>query len=103
MVAFRLGPRRLILLSDPDGIEQVLVTNARNFTKHFALRMNSLLLANGLLTSEGDFWLRQCRLIQPVFHRERIAGYGAIMVAYAERMAAAWPDGERDVHAEMMR
>jgi cytochrome P450 len=93
-----------MLVSHPDAIEDVLVTKARNFTKHFALRMNSMILANGLLTSEGDFWLRQRRLIQPAFSRDRIAGYGAIMVAYAERMAGQWRDGEmRDVHAEMMR
>jgi cytochrome P450 len=102
--AFRLGPRQLILVSNPDAIEDVLVTNARNFTKHFALRINSLLLANGLLTSEGDFWLRQRRLIQPAFLRERVNAYGPIMVEYAERMVAGWRDGEtRDLHADMMR
>ncbi len=81
-------------------IEQVL--HSRNFTKHYALRMNRLLLGNGLLTSEGDFWLRQRRLIQPVFLRERIDSYAPDMVASAQKQIASWRDGEiRDIHAEM--
>ena len=77
----RFGLRRIFFVNHPTLIEQVL--HSRNFTKHFGLRMNRLLLGNGLLTSEGDFWLRQRRLIQPVFQRERIAGYGPDMVAFS--------------------
>src|SRR5690348_3608887 len=40
VVRLRLGPRRVFLLTDPSVIEEVLVTQAKNFTKHFALRMN---------------------------------------------------------------
>ena len=104
LVPFRLGPRPFMLLSHPDHVEYVLVANNDNFRKHYLLRMNRLLLGNGLLTSEGDLWLRQRRLAQPAFHRQRIAAYGAVMVQYAERMLAAWRDGEgRDVHADMSR
>src|SRR5439155_2829938 len=98
-VALRLGPRRVILVSDADAIEQVLVTHNQNFRKHFALRLNPLVLGNGLLTSEGDFWLRQRRLAQPAFQRQRIATYGAVMVEHTERLLADWRPGEtRDVH-----
>jgi cytochrome P450 len=104
VVSVRIGWKRAYLVNHPDLIEQVLVTDARNFTKHFGLRMNGLLLGNGLLTSEGDFWLRQRRLIQPAFLRERVAGYGPDMVALAARMVSSWHDGEnRDVHADMTR
>src|SRR5262245_30589302 len=48
VAAIRLGPLRALLVAHPDGIEQVLVTGSRNFTKHFGLRMNRLLLGNGL-------------------------------------------------------
>jgi cytochrome P450 len=103
VVAFRLAWRRILLLSHPDHIEYVLATNSRNFIKHFALRLNRLLLGNGLITSEGDFWLRQRRLSQPAFARERLAGYGDIMVACAQRRLATWRAGEtRDLHKEMM-
>lgn len=104
VVPLRLGPVRALLLSHPDAIETVLVKNNRMFTKHFSLRLNRLLLGNGLLTSEGDFWLRQRRLAQPAFHRGRVALYGEIMVAYTERLLATWREGEtRDIHAEMTR
>jgi cytochrome P450 len=96
----RFGLKRIFFVNHPDLIEQVL--HSRNFTKHFALRMNRLLLGNGLLTSEGDFWLRQRRLIQPVFLRERIASYAPDMVASAQKQIASWHDGDvRDIHAEM--
>jgi cytochrome P450 len=51
-----------------------------------------------------DFHLRQRRMIQPAFHRQRIAGYAESMIEFAERMASEWRDGEvRDVDKEMMR
>ena len=102
VVRIRLGPRSLYLVSHPDLIEEVLLRNNANFRKHYALRMNRLLLGNGLLSSDGDLWLRQRRLVQPAFQRDRIVGYGAVMVDYAERMLERWRDGEvRDIHAAM--
>jgi len=99
---FRFGLKRIYLVSSPGLIEQVL--HSRNFTKHFALRMNKLLLGNGLLTSEGDFWLRQRRLIQPVFQRERLTSYAPDMTACTQRQIDGWRDGdERDLHVEMRR
>ena len=98
----RFGLRRLYLINHPELIESVLLTNSRNWVKHYALRMNRMLLGDGLLTSEGDFWLRQRRLIQPVFHRDRLAGYGTVMVELTERLVASWREGEtRDLHADM--
>jgi cytochrome P450 len=103
-VPFRLGPRRAVLLSHPDYIEQVLVTQGQNFIKGPLYGVLRPLLGNGLLTSEGQFWRRQRRLAQPAFHRERISAYGDTMAQYAARMVDAWEDGEvRDVHADMMR
>ncbi|HEU0076556.1 MAG TPA: cytochrome P450, partial [Longimicrobiaceae bacterium] len=61
-------------------------------------------VGNGLLTSEDALWLRQRRLAQPAFHRERIAAYAADMTAYAARMAEEWQGGQvLDVAREMNR
>ncbi len=95
---------RVYYISHPDYIEEVLVNQARKFIKGRILRANKGLFGNGLLTSEGDFWLRQRRLAQPAFHRARIAAYSETMVRFTERLMAGWRDGEmRDIHAEMMR
>ena len=104
VVALRLGPRRLLVVNHPDLVEDVLVTQNRRFIKHFALRRARRALGKGLLTSEGDFWRRQRRLAQPGFHRERIAAYADVMVAFAERLLATWEDGQRrDAQNDMMR
>jgi cytochrome P450 len=93
-----------IFVNHPDTIEEVLVTNARKYTKGRVLRANRHVFGEGLLTSEGEFWLRQRRLAQPAFHRARIASYAATMVEYTQRMLEGWQEGEeRDVHQEMMR
>lgn len=93
-------------LFHPDQIEEVLVTKARSFHKHAALRTRffSRIAGNGLITSEGEFWRRQRRLAQPAFHRQRVNAYGEVMVEYAERLMAEWQPGEtRDIHHEMSR
>ncbi len=88
----------------PDDIESVLVTRYRSFTKGIGTRANPELFGNGLLTSEGDFWLRQRRLSQPAFHRTRIAAYAEIMARESDRMLSTWHDGaELDIHREMMQ
>src|SRR5260370_4652264 len=95
---------KTIFINNPDLIEEVLVTNARKYSKGRVLRANRHVFGDGLLTSEGDFWLRQRRLAQPAFHRARIASYAATMVEYTQRMLNGWRGGEeRDAHQEMMR
>ncbi len=102
-VPLRLGSRRVVILSHPDLIEEVLVTKNRHFEKHFALRTTRRTLGKGLLTSEGDFWRRQRRLAQPAFHRDRVAAHAAVMVELTERMLDGWGDGEtRDAQADML-
>lgn len=103
VVPLRLGPRHGLLVYHPDAIEEVLVTRSRDFVKSPGVRLLGQLLGNGLFLSEGEVWLRQRRLVQPAFHRQRVAAYGEVMTAYTVRRLADWKDGDvRDVHAEMM-
>jgi cytochrome P450 len=87
--------RHLVLAKHPDLVREVLVVQAKALRKGLGLQRTKVTLGNGLLTSEGEFHLRQRRLAQPAFHRDRIAGYAATMVALAERDAASWQDGQR--------
>lgn len=104
VVGARFYALKAILLNGPENIENVLVTQNHKFIKARVLRLFKPVFGNGLLTSEGDFWLRQRRLVQPAFHRERITAYGKIMVDSALEMLAEWRPGEvRDVHQEMMK
>ena len=96
------------LVSHPDLIEEVLVTKSTSFIKSKDYRDELSFLGNGLITSEGSFWLRQRRLAQPAFHRKRIAAYSETMVSYAQRLLTSWEasaksGAERDVHEDMMR
>jgi len=106
VVLIRVAHLKAYILNHPDYIEEVLVTKNRSFIKDRTLRRRPfrLFFGNGLLTSEGDQWLRERRLAQPAFHRDRLAVYAQAMVSYAERMMDNWRDGEiRDVHRDMMR
>jgi cytochrome P450 len=104
IVLFKIGNERVYLFNHPDLIRDVLVTNQKNFTKSRALVRAKRVLGEGLLTSEGQFHLRQRRLVQPAFHRDRIAGYARSMIEYADRVADNWTDGARiDMHHEMMK
>ena len=104
IVSYRMGGEHLFLVNDWQHIREILVTNNRNFTKSRGLERSKRLLGRGLLTSEGAFHLRHRRLMQPAFHRERIAGYGQTMVEYADRMRNAWTDGATlDIAREMNR
>ncbi|MGC1187044.1 MAG: cytochrome P450 [Candidatus Acidiferrales bacterium] len=94
----------VVFVNHPDLIEKVLVSESRNYMKGRGLQANRELFGNGLLTSEGDSWLRQRRLIQPAFHRERIAAHAGTMIEQGRRLVESWGDGEtRDVHADLMR
>ena len=94
----RLLNFRTLFINHPDDIEDVLVNKARKFEKGRVMKANMRLFGEGLLTSEGDFWLRQRRLAQPAFHRARVAAYGTTMRArmWVRRMpsacaASVWP------------
>jgi cytochrome P450 len=94
LTSFRIGPRRLFLASGPELIEQVLITDAKHYVKHFGARAYKPVLGNGLVTSEGEFWHRQRKLIQPVFLKARVQSYGPIMGDLTVRMLDSWGSGK---------
>jgi cytochrome P450 len=102
--AFRMGKIQAFFINHPDLIRDLLVTNHSKFMKGRALQRAKGLLGEGLLTSEKEFHLRQRRMIQPAFHRNRINEYAKSMIELGERMAGEWSAGEvRDIDKEMMR
>ena len=104
IVGLRFFNLRTYVITHPEQIEDVLITNARKFIKGRVLRANRHLFGNGLLTSEGEFWLRQRRMMQPAFHRSRIAQYASTMTACATRLLESWKPGQSiDLHDAMMR
>ena len=103
VTSFRLGPQQAYFLNDPELIRDLLVVNAHKFKKGRALQRAKTLLGEGLLTSEGEFHLRQRRMIQPAFHRAQIADYSRSMVEFAEETSDNWRDRETlDIDREMM-
>ncbi|MDI3463268.1 MAG: hypothetical protein OJF50_002089 [Nitrospira sp.] len=104
---FRLGLKTRYLFSHPDLAEDVLVKHADRFAKTYDPRRPSglaLVLGNGLITASGDVWKRHRRIIQPIFHRARIATMVDQMAQVGEHRMVGWAaeDGlSVDIAAEM--
>ncbi len=108
LVHLKLARQSAYVVSHPDAIRDILVTNQSNFLKSRMLERAKLLLGEGLLTSEGEFHTRQRRLVQPAFHRDRLVRYASDMVACAENQSRLWESradakAAVDVSEEMMR
>ncbi|MGB2625882.1 MAG: cytochrome P450 [Candidatus Acidiferrum sp.] len=102
IVFYRFFHVPVVMISNPDAIEMVLVRNAANFHKSRDYAAIRSFLGNGLLTSEGRFWQSQRQLIQPAFRHENISTYAQIMSDSAATLLSNWKDREtRDLHHEM--
>jgi cytochrome P450 len=109
VVRFRApGRGQWYLITHPTGVEHVLVTNHANYVKGRINAPLKLVVGHGLLTSEGSFWLRQRRLMQPAFHRARLTQLADTMTGAALEVSGRWekylgPEEEVDVTREMSR
>jgi len=94
LASFRVGPKRVFLASEPNLIDQVLVRDAKHYIKHFGARAFKPALGDGLVTSEGAYWQRQRKLVQPAFLKSRIQSYAPVMAKLTDEMLQSWRPGE---------
>ena len=106
MVAFSgtysavLGNRKLILTQNPEFINYILKENHRNYNKsELTTKKGAKFFGKGLLFSNGDYWLKQRRLIQPAFHREKLKGLFNLMIKSIDVYLLEFPIGKNiDIH-----
>ncbi|WP_224369792.1 cytochrome P450 [Hyalangium versicolor] len=93
----RLGPREAIALCHPRHAQHVLVDHGRNYTKGGPFWDSvRTFMGNGLPVSEGDYWRRQRRMLQPAFHHQRIATLAARLVETVdETLSEHWEQAAR--------
>ena len=90
LVPLNLGPTKLLLVHHPDYVRHVLQDNWRNYGKGSMWVAIRKLVGSGLLGSEGELWLHQRRLMQPAFHRQRLAGLSNIVTEIITETLADW-------------
>jgi cytochrome P450 len=95
--------RHIFQFNHPELIEDLLLRDAGRHHRGLVMQRAKLVLGQGLLTSEAPLHLRQRRLAQPAFHRQRIAAYGQTIATYAAEMSTRWESGTvMDLHPEML-
>jgi cytochrome P450 len=95
--------RHIFQFNHPQLIEDLLLRDAGRHHRGLVMQRAKMVLGQGLLTSEAPLHLRQRRLAQPAFHRQRIAAYGQTIATYAEEMSIRWESGTvMDLHPEML-
>jgi cytochrome P450 len=78
------------VINHPDDIKRVMLSNHRNYTKGEGMDRVKILLGNGIMTSEGEFWRRQRRMMQPAFHRRVIDQFSRLVNEINEKFADRW-------------
>ncbi|HYV45990.1 MAG TPA: cytochrome P450 [Myxococcaceae bacterium] len=89
------------IVNRPSEIERIL-TSAKGFRRDEDSRRLKHMLGDGVLTAEGSLWMRERRLLQPAFHRDRIAEYARVMVDLGAAEFDRWQSGPRDFNHDMM-
>lgn len=104
VVRFGVFTNTFYLITSPELVREVLVTQAANFPKDDRdVELLSRVVGIGLVTANGEEHKRQRRLAQPAFHSKRVDAYAETMVDYTEAMTGEWQDGQELDVAESMR
>jgi cytochrome P450 len=98
VVKYRLANLSLYQVNHPEGVQRILQENNHNYIKGTSFDLIRYFAGNGLFTSEGEFWLRQRRQMQPVFHRQRLAGFGELMTRLTLEMLERWQPKAAEGH-----
>ncbi len=84
------------VISAPEYAQHILRTNWQNYTKGQEFKRVALLLGNGLVVSEGEFWKKQRRMIQPAFHNNAIGALTGVISAANVALLERWEQAARD-------
>ena len=105
LIEVRIGPKKLVILHDPELVREVLVKQAADFPKAAPFRATlGKALGNGLVASGGSFHAKQRKMMQSLFHHKQMEGYARVMVDYTTDLLKEWHrNPKRDVHQDMMR
>jgi cytochrome P450 len=106
LARIRVGPKKFLLATSPTLAEQILLHSKGDSGMLFDRTWlgPSEIFGNGLLASQGAYWRKERKLIQPAFHRSRLAGYGEIISARTLDALKSWQPGEtRDIHLDLIQ
>ena len=84
--------KNTILINDPDGVKTILVKNHENYEKGPGFERVKMLLGNGIIVSDGAYWRKQRRMIQPAFSRQCIDGLAKKMQKANQQWLAQWQE-----------
>ncbi len=105
---FQIGPSVLHVVINPNDVQYVLQQNHRNYVRGKYYKFFNLFMGDGLLTTDGEYWLKHRRLAQPIFHRQSINRFATSMTASTNELIETWqarlnPAEPLDIVPEMMR
>jgi cytochrome P450 len=105
---FKLLNKSYLLVSHPDYVKSILQDNYKNYIRGRSVETGRVLLGNGLPLIDGDFWLRERRMLQPAFHRERLGKLANTVITVISTWMQDWEEKAKrnqllDLDEQMMR
>jgi len=99
-----LGISKMLILNNPRQMQHIMVDNVQNYRKGGGMwDAIRAMLGNGLVVSEGSFWMRQRRMMQPQFHRQRLAALTELMVSAIDEALTTWEKSAKGTDFNLLR